>query len=282
MGINGNLSAEQLDFFNSNGYLVLESFSSPEEVQEMRDRMAELLRGFDATKSSVFSTTNQQKTTDDYFFESAEKVSFFFEEKAFGDDGSLKQSKELSINKVGHALHELDPVFRKFSSSEKVSSMFRSMGYRRPAIIQSMYIFKQPGIGGEVVPHQDNSFLYTEPASCTGLWLALEDATITNGCLWAIPGSHKNGLVRRFIRDNNGVHFDRPSPAYDQKEFKPLEVKAGSLVVIHGDLVHQSFENRSPNSRHALSLHVVDTDGFTWAKENWIRRTTDPEPLYVS
>ncbi|KAJ6809206.1 phytanoyl-CoA dioxygenase [Iris pallida] len=318
MGINGNLSTEQLAFFNSNGelslslplhqkistnsqhhhlllniyiyiciylflgYLVMESFSSTEEVQEMRDRMAELLRGFDAAKSSVFSTTNQQETTDDYFFESAEKVSFFFEEKAFGDDGTLKQSKELSINKVGHALHEIDPVFKKFSSSEKVSSMFRSMGYRRPAIIQSMYIFKQPGIGGEVVPHQDNSFLYTEPTSCTGLWLALEDATITNGCLWAIPGSHKNGLVRRFIRDENGVHFDRPSPEYDQKEFKPLEVKAGSLVVIHGDLVHQSFENRSPRSRHALSLHVVDTDGITWAKENWIRRKTDPEPLYVS
>lgn len=51
---------------------------------------------------------------------------------------------------------------------------------------------QQPGIGGEVVPHQDNSFLYTEPRSCTGLWLALEDANITNGCIWAIPGSHKS------------------------------------------------------------------------------------------
>lgn len=281
MGISGNLTEEQLEFFNTNGYLVIESFSTPEEVKEMRDRMEELLRDFDASKSSIFSTKNQQ-TTDDYFFESAEKVSFFFEEKAFGADGSLKQAKELSINKVGHALHEIDPVFKKFSFSEKISSMFLSMGYKRPVVIQSMYIFKQPGIGGEVVPHQDNSFLYTDPPSCTGLWLALEDANITNGCLWAIPGSHKKGLVRRFIRDENGVHFDRPSPEYEHKEFKPLEVKAGSLVVIHGDLVHQSFENQSPNSRHALSLHVVDTDGFTWAKENWIRRQTDPEPLYVS
>lgn len=54
---------------------------------------------------------------------------------------------------------------------------------------------QQPGIGGEVVPHQDNSFLYTEPPTCTGLWLALEDATVTNGCLWAIPGSHKSNIV---------------------------------------------------------------------------------------
>ena len=59
--------------------------------------------------------------------------------------------------------------------------------------------FQQPGIGGEVVPHQDNSFLYTEPTTCTGLWLALEDATLINGCLWAIPGSHKsNALISGF------------------------------------------------------------------------------------
>lgn len=282
MGVTGSLSPDQLQFFSSNGYLVIDSFSSPEEIQEMRDRMAELLKGFDPSKSSIFSTKNQRATTDEYFFNSAENVSFFFEEKAFGDDGSLKQSKELSINKVGHALHEIEPVFKKFSYSDKVSNMFQSLGYKRPVVMQSMYIFKQPGIGGEVVPHQDNSFLHTEPLSCTGLWLAVEDATITNGCLWAIPGSHKKGLVRRFIRDENGVHFDHPSPSYDKKEFVPLEVKAGSLVVLHGDLVHQSFENLSAKSRHALSLHVVDTDGCTWAKDNWIRRKTDPEPLYVS
>ncbi|GJM96356.1 hypothetical protein PR202_ga13182 [Eleusine coracana subsp. coracana] len=203
------------------GYLVLESFSSEEEVREMRDRMAELVAGFDGANSTVFSTkdhvrhdllffhmTKSRQLKDDYFFKSAENISFFFEENAFGDDGSLKQAKELSINKVGHAmslrylnprhfvchaaLHELDPVFKKFSFSESVASLFSSLGYKRPAIMQCMYIFKQPGIGGEVVPHQDSTFLYTEPRTCTGLWLALQDATISNGCLWAIPGSHKS------------------------------------------------------------------------------------------
>jgi len=282
MGITGALSSDQLDSFNSQGYLVIESFANPEDIESMMKRMDKLLDDFDYTNVSVFSTKNQRKVTDDYFYQSAENISFFFEEKAFGDDGSLKQPKQLSINKVGHALHELDPVFKGFSSSEKSSGLLSSLGYKKPVIIQSMYIFKQPGIGGEVVPHQDNSFLYTEPTTCTGMWLALEDATLLNGCLWAIPGSHKNGLVRRFLRGENGVYFDQPSPSYDQKDFVPIEVKAGSLVLIHGNLIHQSFENQSSKSRHAYSWHVVDTDGCKWAPENWIRRKVEPEPLYAS
>lgn len=86
------------------------------------------------------------------------------------------------------ALHDLDPVFRRFSRSERVANVLRSLGYKRPLPMQSMYIFKQPSIGGEVVPHQDSSFIHTEPLSCVGLWWALEDATRDNGCLWAQPG----------------------------------------------------------------------------------------------
>ncbi|KVH97645.1 hypothetical protein Ccrd_000237 [Cynara cardunculus var. scolymus] len=238
MGIVGTMTSDQLQFFNSQGYLVIESFSSSEEVEALRKRMDQLLDGFDCSSSaSIFSTKNQQRTSDDYFYESADKISFFFE--------------EYNLMLLFVALHDHDPIFKNVSCSDKMSGLLLSLGYKRPVIIQSMYIFKQPGIGGEVVPHQDNSFLYTDPPSCTGLWLALEDATIVNGCLWAIPGSHKDGLVRRFIRDDKGVHFDNPSPSYDQKDFVSIEVKAGSLVLIHGDLIHQR-----------------------------IRRNVDPEPLY--
>ncbi|XP_074291080.1 phytanoyl-CoA dioxygenase [Silene latifolia] len=278
----GVLSSKQIEFYNSQGYLVLESFSGADEIVNMRSRMEQLLDQFDCSTSVIFSTKDHSHAKDEYFFNSAHNISFFFEEKAFDEDGKLKQPKQFSINKVGHALHELDPVFRRFSCSEAFARMLSSLNYKRPAVVQSMYIFKQPGIGGEVVPHQDNSFLYTDPPTCTGLWLALEDATVVNGCLWAIPGSHKNGLVRRFIRDDAGVHFDRPSPSYDSTDFVPIEVKAGSLVVIHGDLIHQSFENQSPNSRHAYSLHVVDTESCNWAADNWIRRKSDPEPIFVS
>ena len=71
-----------------------------------------------------------------------------------------------------------------------------------------MYIFKQPKIGGEVACHQDSTFLYNEPINIAGLWLALEDATIENGCLWAIPAGHGLGLKSRWIRTSEGMRFN--------------------------------------------------------------------------
>ena len=136
--------------------------------------------------------------------DSGDKIRFFFEEAAFAPDGNLGQSKERSINKIGHALHDLDPVFSHFSRSPKLAAFCADLGYKWPLLLQSMYIFKQPGIGGEVTCHQDATFLYTEPASVTGFWFALEDATRENGCMWAAPGAHKLGLKKRFVRAAEG------------------------------------------------------------------------------
>lgn len=74
-----------------------------------------------------------------------------------------------------------------------------------------------------------------------------------------------DGLVRRFMRDEGGVHFDHPSPLYDQKDFVPIEVKAGSLVVIHGDLIHQRLVSKNPlQERVAVSLLCVISIYLIW------------------
>ena len=82
---------------------------------------------------------------------------------------------------------DLDPVFQRITYSEAVVQLI-SLFFEKPQCVQSMYIFKQPHIGGEVGAHQDGTFLITQPQSCIGLWWALENTTIHNGCLWAIPG----------------------------------------------------------------------------------------------
>ena len=67
-----------------------------------------------------------------------------------------------------------------------------------------MLIFKPPRIGGEVVWHQDATFLHTEPSRVLGMWFALEDANRENGCLWGLPGGHLKGLKSRFLRTPSG------------------------------------------------------------------------------
>lgn len=103
-------------------------------------------------------------------------------------------------------LHVIPGDFQNYATSEKIKKLVSELGWRDPVIPQSMYIFKQARVGGEVTSHQDSTFLYTSPRqSCLGLWLALDDATLTNGCLWVRPNSHRE-MVRR-VFERNPDHF---------------------------------------------------------------------------
>ena len=269
------ISKQQIEQYRDAGFLVLEDFASEEECDQLRQRAEELVHEFDpAEVVSIFSTREQNRLTDDYFMTSGDKIRFFFEENAFNDDGTLKYEKERSINKIGHALHDFDPVFERFSRSRQLQELAKALGLDQPLLVQSMYIFKQPNIGGEVTCHQDSTFLYTEPTEILGLWFALEDATIDNGCLWAIPGGHKRGLKSRWKRAQNGgmefeIYDEEPWP---EDELVPLEVSKGSLILLDGLLPHCSFENRSPRSRHAYTLHLIHSEA-KYPADNWLQRT---------
>ena len=271
------VSAEQIAAYDHDGFVILENFVDAQDCDGLRAHAEELVRNFDPKGVvSIFSTHEQTRTSDDYFLESGDKIRFFFEENAFLSDGTLRQSKERSINKIGHALHDLDPVFDKFSRTEEIKQLVLDLGIADPLLIQSMYIFKQPNIGGEVTCHQDATFLYTEPLRMLGLWFALEDATIANGCLWAIPGGHKHGLKSRFVRAEGGGRrfevFDHTP--WPEENLQPLEVEKGTLIILHGLLPHLSRENRSPKSRHAYTLHVIDASS-DYPASNWLQRFSE-------
>ncbi len=269
------ISKQQIEDYGNTGFLVLENFASESDCDSLRARAKELVQEFDpAEVVSIFSTREQNRIADEYFLTSGDKIRFFFEENAFNADGTLKYGKEKSINKIGHALHDLDPVFDRFSRSQKLKELATALGFEDSLLLQSMYIFKQPNIGGEVSCHQDSTFLYTEPIDIVGLWFALEDATIENGCLWAIPGGHRRGLKSRWVRSRNGgmefeIYDKEPWP---EDELVPLEVKKGSLVLLHGLLPHRSFENSSPHSRHAYTLHLIRA-GANYPANNWLQRS---------
>jgi phytanoyl-CoA hydroxylase len=274
------MNPDELTQYERDGFLVLKDFVSHGSCDALRARAEELVREFDpAGIVSIFSTREQTRTSDDYFLESGDKIRFFFEENAFNPDGTLRQRKEQSINKIGHALHDLDPVFERFSRTDDIKHLVSDLGIDNPLLLQSMYIFKQPRIGGEVTCHQDATFLYTEPMSTIGLWFALEDATIENGCLWAIPGGHTLGLKSRFLRAaEGGTRFEVfDSSPWPEEKVAPLEVEKGSLIVLHPLLPHLSRENRSAKSRHAYTLHVIDASS-DYPASNWLQRSPELRP----
>ena len=266
------LNKEMLNFWDNNGYLIIEDFKTHKECDELIYRSKELIEEQDFNnQQSVFDTVSQRHNDDNYFLESGDKIRFFFEEKANLDEENVKTNKQYIVNKIGHALHDLDDKFIAFSKNEQLDQIARAIGFHDPLLLQSMYIFKQPKIGGEVVCHQDSTFLITEPESTVGFWFALEDANKDNGCLQVASGGHKGPLRKLFKRENNQMKMEELSNEPFPETDTFVEVKKGTLVLLHGRLPHYSCENKSPNSRHAYTIHAIDGKS-KYLDYNWLQR----------
>ncbi|XP_071443301.1 phytanoyl-CoA dioxygenase domain-containing protein 1-like [Hetaerina americana] len=276
--------------FLQDGFVVLEDFLSNEDVDELRKAGEKLAENIPDNHTHVFKSGDDKKR-DEYFLDSADQVSYFYEASAVengnisatlnGDSGNGETGGPKNLlNKVGHALHKHNPVFRRAAASTPVREICYRLGLNDPVITQSMYIYKNPKIGGEVLPHQDATYLYADPPSAlVGFWLALDDATTKNGCLWFASGSHKSGVHRRLVRtqgdgtESNGVQltYNAPAPSYPSSIFRPVPVKKGTCIVIHGLVVHRSDANTSSDPRHAFTFHVLDQQGSKYSPENWLQ-----------
>jgi phytanoyl-CoA hydroxylase len=276
-----SLPPEVISAYKDFGFVCLNGFLSREETEALKERANALEREHrerkreEDEKKTIFTTGEKKQASscsDEYFLNSAGNVSYFYEEK-----------EEETLNKIGHALHDLDDTFKAFSRSEKMKRFLEQLGLLKPTPVQSMIIFKNARCGGEVVPHQDDTFLRTGPEKSTvGVWVALEKCTVENGCLRALPRSHLNGTRKRMFVNHEEVERkvqfsdegEGEEIEYKIEEFVPLTVDAGTLVFLHGENVHWSLANTSEKNRLAYSVHYVEggKESCVWLKDNWLQR----------
>lgn len=222
--------------YEQNGFVVIEDFITADEVTALKNAGIRLCHEAAQDEARiVFATANNNMSMyqDRYFIDSGDKVRFFYEKGALNEvTKELVVPQEVALNKAGHALHTEIADFKHVTFSERVKEVCWQLKMKKPAIAQSMYIYKNPGVGGEVIPHQDGTFLLTEPASTIGFWIALDDATPQNGCLQFIRGSHKGGVHRQFLRNpdtesSDLLIYDKPAPIYPASNFVSVPVPKG-------------------------------------------------------
>jgi len=275
--------------YEEKGYGVIKNFLASDEVERMRREARRLISEEsrkDANKLQIFGNEINMKSK--YFLNSSDKICYFFEKNAVDlQTLELKLPEESSLAKIAHALHSLNPIFREITTSQKVKDVYRAIGYDDPTVVQSMVIFKNPKVGGAYTPHQDASFLCTEPLVLSGIWLALDDATPENGCLEFIPGSHKWPLARRYVRTGNTqdgenlLEWTAPPKEYQDSDFVKVPVKKGDMVLIHGLVVHRSAENKSEKPRWIYTFHSYDSKHAVYSDKNWLQINENDTFLHI-
>jgi ectoine hydroxylase-related dioxygenase (phytanoyl-CoA dioxygenase family) len=237
------LTDAQIQFFVENGYLVVPNLIDTAEVEELRQDTVRIARGHYPCESIPPVVETQS------------------------DDAVLRTI--LCI----HQPHYISPVMEKYVQHPKICGILSQitaahLPYWDGSVkcMQSMLFVKPPEFQGQAW-HQDEIYIPTRDRSLIGAWIALDDATIANGCLWVIPGSHRPGYLYPQRAHDNADEFDfaPESFGFDESAAVPVEVPTGSLVFFNGYLLHRSHRNRSEVYRRVLVNHYMNA----WSLLPW-------------
>jgi phytanoyl-CoA hydroxylase len=231
-----------IEQIREDGFGVLANALSPAEVAELNAEAARLCRG------------------------ELGDVAGKFEPDLDGSDAEVMR-RYLCI----HFPHKVSEVFHRALAQPRIVDVLTRLIGPNVKSMQSMVFMKAEGKPGQAW-HQDEFFIPTRDRSLTAAWIALDDATIENGCLWVLPGSHKRGVLYP-DRETDDERFDCTIEAYDfpyrDEDAVPVELPAGAAVIFNGYLLHRSLQNSGRHGfRRALANHYMSAESLLpWRKE---------------
>ncbi|HIA66253.1 TPA: phytanoyl-CoA dioxygenase family protein [Candidatus Poribacteria bacterium] len=239
-----SLSDNQVQFFIENGYIAVPNLIESDEIEELREDTVHIARG-------------------GYPCEAVQPVS-----ENLSDDQIL--ASILCI----HQPHFISPVMKKYVKHPELCGVLSQITAAHIPFwdgsvkcMQSMLFVKPSGFQGQSW-HQDEIYIPTRDRSLIGGWIAMDDATVENGCLWVIPGSHRMGYLYSQKPHDNPEEFDSAdleSYGFDETLEVPVEVKAGTVVFFNGYLLHRSRKNRGQTYRRVLVNHYCNA----WSLLPW-------------
>ncbi len=226
-------TGDLVEQFARDGFLVLEDAISPDEVAELHRESVRLCRDHDRREGGTSAS------------ESDEEV--------------LRRFLCL------HYPHKVSDVALRTMHTPRVVELLTGVIGPNVKCMQSMLFIKSEGKPGQAW-HQDEFFIPTRDRSLTAAWIALDDATVENGCLWVLPGSHRRGVLYP-DREQDDVRFDCTDEAYDfpyrDEDAVPVEVPAGAAVLFNGYLLHRSLPNSGRHGfRRALVNHYMSAESL--------------------
>ncbi len=223
-------------FYAENGYYILPDALTPVEVEELRAETTAICKG-------------ERGDVDGF------------------EPGMPGESEEDALRRYLciHFPHKISEIMLDYLGHPHIANVLTQVIGPNVKCMQSMLFIKATGKPGQAW-HQDEYFIPTRDRTLTGAWIALDDATMENGCLWVIPGSHKRGIIWP-QHDHDDPRFDCAGEAYGfpytDEDSIPVEVKAGALVFFNGYLLHRSFPNRAQSGyRRVLVNHYMSAESL--------------------
>ncbi len=230
------ITPEEVDFFRRNGYLVVHNALTPVEVEELRRDAAQICRG-DLGPVRGVTPALPGETDDDVM------------------------QRYLCI----HFPHKLSDVMAGYIAHPVIAEVLTHVIGPDVKAMQSMLFIKSAGKPGQAW-HQDEDFIPTRDRTLTGAWIAMDRATVENGCLWVLPGSHKPGILWE-MDDTYDARFDCTKESkgfpYRDEDAVPVEVEPGAIVFFNGYLLHRSLPNTAETGyRRALVNHYMSASSL--------------------